>query len=415
MLFGRLLRHIVKIGCLTVIDANGQQHVIAGSPGPSVRIRLHDPSLHWKLFFNVDLCLGEAYMDGTFTVEDGDIYDFLKFATTNIEVSGQHPMMIWLSRADTLFRRFQQYNPVWRSRQNVAHHYDLSGELYDLFLDRDRQYSCAYFVNPGVDLDRAQFDKKRHLAAKLLLQPGMKVLDIGSGWGGLALFLAQHTGVHVTGLTLSKEQLAVSTARAREMGLEERVSFYLRDYREQTGQFDRIVSVGMFEHVGVTHFARYFAKVRQLLSDDGIALIHTIGRSGVPRATNPWIRKYIFPGGYIPALSEVSQNIEKTGLITTDIEILRLHYAETLRHWRLRFNKHRDKAKQLFDARFCRMWEFYLAASEVSFRHMDNVVFQIQLSKRIQDVPLTRDYISEWERDAAKPISQPPSRRGVGD
>ncbi|MBO6519934.1 MAG: class I SAM-dependent methyltransferase [Rhodospirillales bacterium] len=397
MLFARLLEHVVNTGRLTVIDAGGKEHVFAGTTGSSLTIRLHDKSLHWKLFINPELYLGEAYMNGTLTVEDGDIYDFLQFAMANIEEAGSHPVMDWMARADSLFRRFQQHNPVSRARKNVAHHYDLSGDLYDLFLDRDRQYSCAYFTSPDVDLDTAQLDKKRHIAAKLLLKPDMEVLDIGCGWGGLALYLAEATGVRVTGLTLSEEQLAVARERARRRGMEDRVSFHLRDYRQQTGVFDRIVSVGMFEHVGVTHFQQYFSAVRDLMKDDGVALIHTIGRTGVPRATNQWIRKYIFPGGYIPALSEMMESIERTGLVSSDIEVLRLHYADTLKHWRARFQSNRDKAADLYDERFCRMWEFYLAASEVSFRHMDNVVYQVQLANRRDTVPLTRDYITDWE------------------
>jgi len=397
MLFARLLRSIVKVGRIKVFDADGVEHVVSGTTGPSVTIRLHDPSLHWKLFLNPNLYLGEAYMNGTFTIEDGDVYDFLRFATRNMEIAGEHPVMNWLSRADSLFRRLQQYNPAWRSRRNVAHHYDLSGRLYDLFLDRDRQYSCAYFTDPGNDLEKAQTDKKRHIAAKLLIEPGMRVLDIGCGWGGLALYLARECGARVTGLTLSLEQLDVARERARRHGLEDRVEFHLRDYREQTGQFDRIVSVGMFEHVGLNHFKQYFATVHDLLDERGVALIHTIGRTGAPRSTNPWIRKYIFPGGYIPALSEMMHSIEKSQLVTCDVEILRLHYAETIRHWRERFLKNRDAALQLYDEKFCRMWEFYLAASEVSFRHMDNVVFQVQLSRDRLAVPLTRDYITDRE------------------
>ena len=398
MLFARLLEHIVKVGRLTVIDAGRKEHTFTGTTGSSLTIRLHDKALHWKLFFKPELYLGEAYMDGTLTVENGDIYDFLAFATANMEKAGGHPIMDWVARADSLFRRFQQYNPVSRARRNVAHHYDLSGELYDLFLDRDRQYSCAYFTDPSADLETAQLDKKRHIAAKLLLEEDMEVLDIGCGWGGLAIYLAEAAGVRVTGLTLSEEQLTVARERARRRGLEDRVSFHLKDYREQTGTFDHIVSVGMFEHVGVTHYGAYFDAVNSLLKKDGVALIHTIGRSDVPRATNPWIRKYIFPGGYIPALSEMMNSIEETELVTCDIEVLRLHYAETLRHWRQRFQANREKAAEIYDERFCRMWEYYLAASEVSFRHMDNVVFQVQLSRKRDAVPLTRDYISDWEQ-----------------
>ena len=400
MLFAHLLRYLVRTGRLTVIDARGKEHVFSGTPGASLTIRLRDPSLHWKLFFNPGLYLGEAYMDGTLAVEDGTIYDFLEFATANMEVAGAHPAMEWVTKADTLFRYLQQYNPVGRSRKNVAHHYDLNGRLYELFLDRDRQYSCAYFQSPEDDLDTAQLNKKRHLAAKLMIEPGMKVLDIGCGWGGLGLYLANELGAQITGLTLSTEQLATARRRAEKAGLADRVDFHLRDYREQTGTFDRIVSVGMFEHVGIAHFVQYFETVRHLLADDGIALIHTIGRSEVPRATNPWIRKYIFPGGYVPALSEVMRGVEQTRLITTDVEVLRLHYAETLKHWRHRFQARRDDAKAIYDERFCRMWEYYLAASECSFRHLDNVVFQIQLAKKRDALPLTRDYITEWEKRA---------------
>ncbi|MEQ8507049.1 MAG: cyclopropane-fatty-acyl-phospholipid synthase family protein [Rhodospirillales bacterium] len=400
MLFAHTLRHIVKAGRLTAIDAHGKEHVFSGSPGSEITIRLHDPSLHWKLFFNPGLYLGEAYMDGTLTVENGTIYDFLAFATSNMEIAGGHKVMEWVAAADTLFRRLQQYNPVSRARKNVAHHYDLNGQLYELFLDADRQYSCAYFYAPDDDLETAQLNKKRHLAAKLAIEPGMKVLDIGCGWGGLGLYLASELDCEVTGLTLSTEQLAVARARAEKAGLAGKVQFHLRDYREQTGTFDRIVSVGMFEHVGITHYREYFDTVKRLLTDDGVALIHTIGRSEMPRATNPWIRKYIFPGGYVPALSEVMQSIEHTRLITTDVEILRLHYAETLKHWRGRFQANRSEAKQLYDERFCRMWDYYLAASECSFRYLDNVVFQIQLSKNRNTLPLTRDYITEWEKRA---------------
>lgn len=400
MLFGHVLRHVVRSGSLTAIDATGRHHTFTGTPGRSITIRLHDRALHHKLFFNPGLYLGEAYMDGTFTVEDGDIYDFLEFATANMEIAGEHPVMAWVAAADTLFRRLQQYNPVPRSRRNVAHHYDLNGRLYDLFLDRDRQYSCAYFQNPLDDLDTAQLNKKRHIAAKLMIEPGMEILDIGCGWGGLALYLAGELGCRVTGLTLSSEQLGVARDRAKAAGLEDRIDFQLRDYREQEGTFDRIVSVGMFEHVGVLHFDQYFTTVRNLLAEDGIALIHTIGRSETPRATNPWIRKYIFPGGYIPALSEVMRSVERTSLITTDVEVLRLHYAETLKHWRARFHARRDEARALYDERFCRMWEYYLAASECSFRYLDNVVFQVQLAKKRDVLPLTRDYITEWEKRA---------------
>jgi cyclopropane-fatty-acyl-phospholipid synthase len=296
-----------------------------------------------------------------------------------------------------LWRRLAQFNPPSRSRHNVSHHYDLDKRLYALFLDADRQYSCAYFEHPEQSLDDAQLAKKRHIAAKLLVAPDMRTLDIGSGWGGLGLYLAETCGARVTGVTLSEEQLAIAQNRAEERGLGNRVSFRLQDYRDIPERFDRIVSVGMFEHVGVNHYARFFERCAELLSDDGVMLLHAIGRSEGPGVTNPWIAKYIFPGGYIPALSEVLPEIERAGLLVTDIEILRLHYAETLRHWRERFVAHRDGLPKGYDARFVRMWEFYLAASEMTFREQAMMVFQIQLTKRQGVVPITRNYIEREE------------------
>jgi cyclopropane-fatty-acyl-phospholipid synthase len=290
---------------------------------------------------------------------------------------------------------------VSAARANVAHHYDLSDTLYDLFLDADRQYSCAYYMSFDDTLERAQEQKKRHLAAKLLLRSGHRVLDIGSGWGGLALYIAQAADVDVTGVTLSTEQHGYSNQRVDKAGLTDRVRFELKDYRHENGRYDRIVSVGMFEHVGVGHFREYFDKIRDLLTDDGVALIHTIGAADGPGAAHAWIRKYIFPGGYSPALSEVVPIIERAGLHITDIEVLRLHYAETLKAWRQRFMANRDRVSAIYDERFCRMWEFYLAGCEAGFRHSGLVVFQIQVSKRIDTVPLTRDYILEWEHSHA--------------
>jgi cyclopropane-fatty-acyl-phospholipid synthase len=290
-----------------------------------------------------------------------------------------------------------QFNPASRSQRNVAHHYDIDGAIYDLFLDSDRQYSCAYFTE-GADLEEAQLAKKRHLAAKLAIDPGHRVLDIGSGWGGLGLYLAKVAQCDVTGVTLSQEQLKVSRERAAREGLSRAVHFKFQDYRQVEGRFDRIVSVGMFEHVGVNHYGVYFRKLRELLNDDGVALIHSIGRSEPPASTNPFIAKYIFPGGYIPALSEMTAAIERAGLIIDDVEVLRLHYAETLRAWRRRFLANWDKAAAIRDETFCRMWEFYLAASETAFRYQNLVVFQVQLSKRIKALPITRDYMFKRER-----------------
>ncbi len=401
MLLSRLLDRVIRVGTLTVVDANGKTHVFKGKTGPTVVVRLHDRNLHHKLFFNPELHAGEAYMDGTLTMEDGAIYDLLDIFCMNVELAGCPPVLRFKERMDVTFRHLQQFNPVKRARSNVAHHYDLSGRLYDLFLDRDRQYSCAYFANGDEDLETAQEKKKKHIGAKLLLEHDHRVLDIGSGWGGLAMHLAEETGASVTGVTLSEEQLKASRARAARAGLSKRVHFHLQDYRETTGAFERIVSVGMFEHVGVVHYRRYFEKVRDLLTDDGVALLHTIGRFDGPKVTSPWIRKYIFPGGYSPALSEVVPAIEKAGLFITDIEVLRLHYAETLRHWRLRFLANREKVMALYDERFCRMWEYYLGASETAFRYLDHVVFQIQMSKRRDTVPLTRDYLTDWDRSVS--------------
>ena len=393
MLASRLLNRLITVGSLRLMDADGKVHRFQGANGPGVFLRLNDRALHHKLFFNTSLAFGEAYVDGRLTVENGDIYAALELFGRNLEAMGQSGINGWMGGVYRLLRWIRQFNPVPRARKNAAHHYNLTETFYDLFLDSDKQYSCAYFERPKIGLDEAQRAKRRLIAAKLLLAPGMKVLDIGCGWGGLALYLAREADVEVTGLTLSEEQLKAARRRAREQGLADRVQFHLRDYREETGRYDRVVSVGMFEHVGIAHYRRYFAQVRDLLTADGVALIHTIGRADGPGFTDPWIDKYIFPGGYIPALSEIAPAIEKAGLWTTDLEVLRLHYAETIRHWRGRFARNRDKARALYDERFCRLWEYYLAVSEVSFRYLATTVFQIQLAKRQDAVPLTRDYL----------------------
>jgi cyclopropane-fatty-acyl-phospholipid synthase len=399
MLLARLLSRFVRIGRLQLIDAAQRRHVFAGSPGPSVTMRLHDRALHRKLVVNPHLYLPEAYMDGTLTIEDGgDIYALIELMIRNDELMAGDPLWRFMAQMRRWTRRLHQYNPVPRARKNVAHHYDLSDQLYELFLDRDRQYSCAYFLSPDEDIDTAQLNKRRHLAAKLLLRPGMKVLDIGCGWGGLALYLASECGADVTGLTLSTEQLKVAQRRAAQAGLSDRVRFHLRDYREEADSYDRIVSVGMFEHVGVNQYPTFFDRVNALLKPDGVALLHSIGRSEGPGATNPWLRKYIFPGGYSPAISEVVPVIEQARLWITDIEVLRLHYAETLKAWRRRFLQQRERVLQLYDERFYRMWETYLVGSEMAFRHAGHLVMQIQMAKAIDTVPLTRDYIFDWER-----------------
>jgi cyclopropane-fatty-acyl-phospholipid synthase len=392
-----LLQRLIRTGTLTLVAPDSRSYIF-GQGAPSVAIRIADWAAVRRLFLNPDLAIGEAYMDGALVVESGSIYDFLALCLTNLSQSGGH----WIQRARALTRRFgrrvAQHNPVSAARANVAHHYDLSDTLYKLFLDADRQYSCAYYLSSDDTLERAQEQKKQHLAAKLLLHPGQRVLDIGSGWGGLAVYLARAASVDVTGVTLSTEQHRYSSRRAEEAGMANRVRFLFKDYRHETGRYDRIVSVGMFEHVGVGHYREYFEKVRDLLTDDGVALIHMIGSADGPGAAHPWIRKYIFPGGYTPALSEVVPAIERAGLYITDIEVLRLHYAETLKAWRQRFSVNRDHVAAIYDQKFCRMWEFYLAGCEAGFRHSGLVNFQIQLSKRIDSVPLTRDYITDRER-----------------
>ncbi len=362
--------------------------------GPAATIRLHEKSLLLQLALNFTLTLGEGYMNGRITIEQGTLYDLLELFAMNYQDSPPFPWEQLAKPFMPLLQQLQQYNPLANARANVAHHYDLSYDLYKLFLDADMQYSCAYFENPDDDLETAQLAKKRHIATKLLLQPGMRVLDIGCGWGGMALYLAQNFDVEVVGLTLSVEQHKIATARAEQAGLSHKVKFYLRDYRVEQGTYDRIVSVGMFEHVGVGHYSEFFAKVKTLLKDDGVMLLHSIGRKDGPGETDAWMRKYIFPGGYAPALSEVLPKIEKQDFWVTDIEILRLHYAETLRHWRTRFNLNRDEIRALYDEKFCRMWEFYLIGAEVDFRYLSPMVFQIQLTKKHGPVPLTRKYMA---------------------
>jgi len=397
-MLGTVLGQLVKQGTLTAIWPDGTIRTY-GRGLPEATIRIHGRWSPWIIGINPDLALGEAYMDGRLTVEEGTIADVLEILITNTGAGASPFLLRARSHLRRWWRAFAQLNRAQRARRNVAHHYDLSGKLFDLFLDADRQYSCAYFEHPKVSLEAAQAAKKRHIAAKLKLdRPGLKVLDIGSGWGGLALDLARDAKADVLGVTLSTEQLAMANARAQAAGLAERCRFELADYRAIKGPFDRIVSVGMFEHVGVNYYDAFFTKLRDLLTPDGVVLLHTIGRTDGPGATNPWVRKYIFPGGYTPAMSEALASIERSGLFVTDAEVLRLHYAETLKEWRARFSKNWARAAILYDERFCRMWEFYLAGAEMSFRHDHLVVFQFQLAKRVDSLPLTRDYMLDSER-----------------
>jgi cyclopropane-fatty-acyl-phospholipid synthase len=390
------LSRFIRQGSLDVTTAAGNVYTFGDGSGAPVSVRLTNATAQRAVLLDPELRLGEAYMDGSLVVERGSIADLLEILFRQERIAA--PTWALPPRAIRhSFRRVQQFNPRSRSRRNVAHHYDLDGRLYQLFLDADQQYSCAYFESERQSLDDAQLAKRRHLAAKLRVAPGATVLDIGCGWGGLALYLAETAKARVTGITLSKEQHARATERALERGQAQQASFRLEDYRDVGGRFDRIVSVGMFEHVGVGFYDTYFRKCAQLLADDGVFLLHTIGRSSSPAVTNPWIAKYIFPGGYIPALSEVLPAIERARLVVTDVEILQLHYAETLKAWRARFLAHREQAERLYDERFVRMWEFYLASSEMAFRESDMVVFQIQMAKRKGVVPQTRDYIGQEE------------------
>jgi cyclopropane-fatty-acyl-phospholipid synthase len=395
----RLLRYFlgqfIRRGSMAFTTASGARFTCGDGSGQPVSARFLTTATEAKILLNPELYLGEAYMNGTFVVEDGTIADALAILMNQPEMLPRWAKLQWWLRY--LIRHTKQFNARGRSRDNAAHHYDLDGRLYSLFLDADKQYSCAYFENPDATLDDAQLAKKRHLAAKLLIQRGDRVLDIGSGWGGLGLYLAEMTGADVTGITLSTEQLQISNARAAEKNLTASARFLLQDYRDIAGPFDRIVSVGMFEHVGVDFYETFFKRCAELLSDDGVMVLHSIGRSTGPDVTSPWITKYIFPGGYIPALSEVMPAIEKAGLLVSDMEILRLHYAETLKAWRERFMARREEAVRLYDERFARMWEFYLAASEMSFRKQNMMNFQLQLTKRQGVVPITRDHVTREE------------------
>lgn len=400
-LMDRILAGAIRRGSFCVVWPDGTQSQYGDGNGKQIGVKIRDDAALRRLVADPGLALGEAYMEGGLEPVNATIHDVLVLLMDNVR--GQYvPVLAWNERLARWLRPVLQANNAARARRNVAHHYDLNGRLYSLFLDRDRQYSCAYFPRGDESLEDAQIAKKRHIAAKLKLdRPDLEVLDIGCGWGGLAITLAREFGARVTGITLSEEQLTEARARAQAAGLADRVTFELMDYRAMDREFDRIVSVGMFEHVGVPHYPAYFSTIKRCLKPDGVAVLHSIGRFGGPSATNAWIAKYIFPGGYSPALSEVLGPLERAGLLSADIEILRLHYARTIAHWRRRFQANRDAIAALYDERFCRMFEFYLSGSELSFRLSDHMNFQIQMVRTQEAVPLTRDYMFEGERDGA--------------
>jgi len=392
MLFN-VLKRLNFDGTLEIIDSNNNKYTF-GTSNPIITIRLKNKSIERKLFFNPNLYLGEAYMNEELILERGSIEDFLKMITSCYDdfISNNYIYKMY-EYFSSILKPFHQINQLVNSKKNVAHHYDIDEKLYKLFLDKDMQYSCAYFHNPNIGLDQAQIDKKNHIIKKLSIKEDMNVLDIGCGWGGMAIEIAKITGAKVKGITLSENQFKTASERAQKEGLNDRVTFALQDYRNEEDQYDRIVSVGMFEHVGIKYFKTFFRKTNDLLKENGVFLLHTIGQRSIPTATSPWIRKYIFPGGYIPALSEIMKETQKLNINITDIEILRLHYAHTLSHWYNNVIKNKDRIIEMFDNRFFKMWEFYLLASKYSFINMGNVVFQIQISKNINSLPLTRNYI----------------------
>tara|TARA_B100001109_G_scaffold196481_1_gene163067 strand:- start:137 stop:1321 length:1185 start_codon:yes stop_codon:yes gene_type:complete len=392
-----MLYHVLKKiyfkNKLTIVDSKNNTHQFGSGTG-NLKIRLKNKSIEKKLFRNPSLHFGEGYMNNEILIEEGSIEELIDLITSCYDDFIKHNSIYRMyENFSGYFKIFQQLNEVVKSKQNVAHHYDLKEDLYKLFLDKDMQYSCAYFHNENISLDQAQIDKKNHIINKLQISEKMKVLDIGCGWGGMAIEIAKQTGAKVKGITLSENQFETASKRAQEEGLSEKITFKLQDYRDENETYDRIVSVGMFEHVGIKYFKEYLKKTYDLLKDSGVFLLHTIGQRGVPTATSPWIRKYIFPGGYIPSLSDIIHETEKLNINITDIEILRLHYAHTLTHWYKNVQKNKSQIINMFDERFYRMWEFYLLASKYSFVNMGNVVFQIQISKNINNLPLTRNYM----------------------
>lgn len=395
------LKRLIRKGHLRLIEASGKV-IDLGQPAtlPRATVRFYDQSMLVKLAQDFSLHFGEAYMDGRLSIQEGTLYDVLEIFATNYSDA---PPMPWdcLSRITMPIERMMQFqNSLSSSRKNVAHHYDLSADFFKLFLDSDMQYSCAYFTHPENDIEQAQMDKKRLITSKLLLKEGLSVLDIGCGFGGLAIYMARNFGVNVTGITLSTEQYNIALERVKQEGLEKQIEIRMCDYREEKGTYDRVVSVGMFEHVGVEHYPKFFASIKTLLKNDGIALLHSIGRMDMPGTRDEWLHKYIFPGGYAPALSEVMPSLERSGLWVTDIELLRMHYARTLVCWRESFERNRDAIQKIYDERFCRMWEFFLIGSEMEFRYGRMIVFQMQLAKNINAVPFTRGYMQQQEKRA---------------
>lgn len=404
-LLSNLLNRFVEAGELTLIDSTGRTHRFGGKrEGPSVSMRLTTKAIERKLFFNPELAAAEGYMDGEITFEDGsDVHQFLTLFSVNRAPLAKHRVQGLVRKSWKAMRRRQQANSVHNAKAQARSHYDLSTDLYRLFLDEGLNYSCALFESEDETLEAAQINKLRHITAKLRIAEGTRVLEIGGGWGSLAIMMAK-AGAQVTSLNVSPEQVKIAQDRVDEAGVGNRVQFVLEDYRQHQGTYDRVVSVGMMEHVGVYNFDDYFNVVRDRMTDDGFAMIHSIGRMTPPGTTGPFFRKYIFPGGYVPALSEAYASLERCGLWTCDMEVLRLHYAYTLRHWRARFEANRDKAKELYDERFCRMWEFYLSAAEHGFVDGSNMVFQMLLSKKRDAVPLTRDWITDEDRRLAEAL-----------
>jgi len=394
MQLAKFLNKLFKEDGFILIDANSIKYII-GNPKKEkpITLRLLDKKLHYKLLFNPDLYFGEAYTDGTAKIENGSLTDFLEIALKNIGRNQTNILSQILNKLRGTYRYLTNFNVTKKSKKNVAHHYDISDDLYDLFLDPKRQYSCAYFKNENDSLEVAQNNKIDYIIKKLNLKPNQKVLDIGCGWGSLAIEIAKKSQCEVTGITLSENQYKYSINKAKELNVENQVQFKLIDYRQLNEKFDRIVSVGMFEHVGRKYYKTFFNQINKLLNDTGIALIHTIGSVNQPRDPQPWITNYIFPGGYTPSMSEITAPIEKSGLIISDIEVLRMHYSHTLRNWKERFLNNKSKVLTMFDENFFRMWEFYLTSCEMTFKWGDHVVFQFQLTKDLTSAPTTRDYI----------------------